>query len=61
MLKTGENVRFTQDEFSLRLTTLPGQAPDHPTTVFEVECEGEPVIDHNAIRPLWPRYKAGIS
>jgi alpha-L-fucosidase len=61
LLKTGQNVRFTQDEFGLRLTTLPAQAPDHPATVFEVECEGEPTIDHNAIRSLWPRYKAGIS
>jgi len=61
LLKTGQNVRFTQDEFGLRLTTLPAQAPDHPATVFEVECEGEPTIDHNAIRSLWPHYKAGIS
>ena len=61
MLKTGQNVTFAQDEFSLRLTGLPAQAPDHPTTVFEVECEGEPVIDHEAIRSQWPRYKAGIS
>jgi alpha-L-fucosidase len=61
LLRTDQNIRFTQDEFSLRLTTLPSQAPDHPTTVFEVECEGEPVIDHNAIRSQWPRYKVGIS
>jgi alpha-L-fucosidase len=61
MLKTGQNVTFAQDEFSLRLTGLPAQAPDHPTTVFEVECEGEPVIDHEATRSQWPRYKAGIS
>jgi alpha-L-fucosidase len=61
MLKTGQSVTFAQDEFSLRLTGLPEQAPDHPTTVFEVECEAEPVIDHDAIRSQWPRYKAGIS
>jgi alpha-L-fucosidase len=61
LLKTGQNVPFTQDNFSLRLTTLPSSPPDHPATVFEVECEGEPVIDHNAIRSLWPRYKVGIS
>jgi hypothetical protein len=54
-------VPFTQDEFSLRLTGLPAQAPDHPVTVFEVDCDAEPVIDHNAIRSLWPRYKVGIS
>jgi len=61
VLRSGESVRFTQDEFGLRLTGLPAQAPDHPATVFEVDCEGEPVIDHNAIRAMWPRYKVGIS
>src|SRR5579863_7340453 len=61
LLKTGQNVTFAQDEFSLRLTGLPTQAPDSPATVFEVECEGDPVIDHEATRSQWPRYKAGIS
>jgi alpha-L-fucosidase len=61
LLKTGENVQFTQDEFSLRLTGLPLKAPDQPATVIEVECDGEPVIDHDAKRPLWPRYKVGVS
>src|SRR5580658_2753937 len=61
LLKTGQSVPFTQDEFSLRLTGLAAQAPDHPTTVFEVECEAEPVIDHNAIRSQWPRFKVGVS
>ena len=61
LLKTGQNVTFVQDEFSLRLTGLPPQAPDSPATVFEVECEGEPAIDHDAIREHWPRQKVGIS
>jgi alpha-L-fucosidase len=61
LLKTGENVSFTQDEFSLRLTGLPLQPPDHPTTVIEVQCDADPVIDHEALRYLWPRYKAGVS
>jgi alpha-L-fucosidase len=61
LLKTGQKVEFTQDEFSLRLTGLPLQAPDQPATVIEVECDGEPVISHEANRPLWPRYKVGIS
>jgi alpha-L-fucosidase len=55
LLKTGQPVPFAQDEFSLRLTSLPPQPPDDPATVFEVECEGEPVIDHDAIRSQWPR------
>ena len=61
LLKTGEKVEFTQDEFTLRLTGLPLEAPDQPATVIEVECDGEPIVDHEAIRSLWPRYKVGIS
>jgi alpha-L-fucosidase len=61
VLKTGQKVEFTQDEFSFRLTGLPVVAPDQPASVIEVECDGEPSIDHAAERPLWPRYKAGIS
>jgi alpha-L-fucosidase len=61
LLKTGESIAFTQDEFNLRLTGLPEKAPDQPATVIEVECDGDPVIDHDAKRPLWPRLKVGIS
>jgi alpha-L-fucosidase len=61
ILKTGQRVDFTQDEFSLRLTGLPIEAPDQPATVIEVECDSAPVIDHEANRPIWPRYKVGVS
>ena len=61
VLKTGKKVEFTQDEFSFRLTGLPLVAPDQPATVIEVECDGEPSVDHSAMRPLWPRYKVDIS
>lgn len=61
LLKTGQKVDFTQDEFTLRLTGMPLTAPDQPATVIAVECDGEPVIDHDKMRPLWPRYKADIS
>ncbi|HTZ57765.1 MAG TPA: alpha-L-fucosidase [Acidobacteriaceae bacterium] len=61
LLKTGQKVAFTQDEFSLRLTGLPVAAPDSPTTVIELECDGEPAVDHYSIRPEWPRYKVGVS
>ena len=40
LLKTGQKVEFTQNEFSLRLTGLPLEAPDQPATVIEVECDG---------------------
>ncbi|HEV2485141.1 MAG TPA: alpha-L-fucosidase [Terracidiphilus sp.] len=61
LLKTGQKVGFTQDEFTLRLTGLPLTAPDQPATVIEIECDGEPTVDHGSMRPLWPRYKADIS
>jgi alpha-L-fucosidase len=61
LLKTGQKIEFTQDEFTLRLTGLPLKAPDQPATVIEVECDGEPTVDHATVRPLWPRYKADIS
>ena len=61
LLRTGQKVEFTQDEFAFRLTGLPLTAPDYPTTVIEVECDSEPVVDHGAMRPLWPRLKVGIS
>jgi len=61
LLKTGEPVQFTQDEWSLRLTGLPLNAPDQPATVIEVECDAEPAIDHESPRAHWPRYKVGVS
>jgi alpha-L-fucosidase len=61
LLKTGQKIEFTQDEFTLRLTGLPLVAPDQPATVIEVECDGEPTVNHDSMRPLWPRLKADIS
>jgi alpha-L-fucosidase len=61
ILKTGQPIQFTQDDLTLRLTGLPLEAPDQPATVIEVECDGEPIISHDATRPLWPRYKVGVS
>jgi alpha-L-fucosidase len=61
ILKTGQPVQFTQDKISLRLTGLPATPPDDLVTVLAVECDVPPVVDHHSIRPLWPRYKVGIS
>jgi alpha-L-fucosidase len=61
LLKTGQPVKFTQDDFTFRLTGLPIDPPDSPATVIAVECDSEPVINHEAERPLWPRYKVGMS
>jgi alpha-L-fucosidase len=61
LLKTGQKVDFTQDEFSLRLTGLPSGLPDQPATVIEVVCDGEPVVDQWSLISKWPRNKVGIS
>lgn len=61
LLKTGQKVDFSQDEFSLRLIGLPIEQPDTPSAVIEITCDETPAIDHDAKRPLWPRLKTGIS
>jgi len=61
LLKNGKPLKFQQDAISLRITGLPEQAPDSPTTVIACECDQPPVVDHHLIRPEWPRYKVGIS
>ncbi|HEV7288106.1 alpha-L-fucosidase [Sphingomonas sp.] len=60
LLKTGESVAFTQDAIALRLTGLPDEAPDDPTTVIELTCAGTPYVRHHLIRPEWPRYGVNI-
>ena len=61
LLKTGQSIKFTQDSQNVRFTGLPLVAPDQPATVLEVECDSEPIINHEATRAEWPRYKVGIS
>jgi len=61
LLKTGQQVVFTQDEIALRLTGMPLTAPDTPSTVIEVECDAEPTISHEEMRSKWHREKSGIS
>jgi len=60
LLKTGERVAFTQDATTVRLTGLPADPPDSPTTVIEIECDGPAFVDHHLIRPEWPRYGVGV-
>jgi alpha-L-fucosidase len=61
LLKDGSAVTFEQNDLSVRFKGLPKSAPDQPATVLEVECDGEPMIDHDAIRAKWARYGVGIS
>ena len=51
-------VTFQQDEFRLRITGLPDEAPDQPATTFAIECEGEPVQDTEFVRKQ--RVRAGV-
>jgi len=61
LLATGTPVAFEQDALALRLKNLPQGAPDSPLTVFEVECESVPTLNHQAARDYWTRYGVGIS
>jgi alpha-L-fucosidase len=60
VLKTGQKIEFTQDDFSVRLTGLPEKAPDDLVTVLELECDRPPVVDHHRIRSEWKRYGVGV-
>jgi alpha-L-fucosidase len=55
LLKTGESVPFKQDEFRVRLTDLPLEAPDYPITTIAIECESEPTQDTDFVRKNKPR------
>ena len=54
LVKTGEAVPFTQDEYRVRFTDLPGKAPDYPITTIAIECEGEPTQDTDFVRKNKP-------
>ena len=47
---TGQPVKFEQEQFRVRFTGLPANAPDPLSTTIAVECDGEPTQDMQAIR-----------
>jgi len=55
LLKTGADVKVTQDEFQTKLTGLPEHAPDTPITTIALECESEPIQDTDYVRRNKPR------
>jgi alpha-L-fucosidase len=57
MLATGQDVKFEQDRFRVRLLNLPENAPDDPVTTIAIECEGEPTQDMDFVRRERPRLK----
>ena len=55
LLKTGADVKFTQDEFQTKFAGLPREAPDYPVTTIAIECDSEPTQDTDFVRRNKPR------
>jgi len=55
LVKTGAPVPFKQDDFRVRFTDLPAEAPDYPITTIAIECESEPRQDTDYVRRNKPR------
>jgi alpha-L-fucosidase len=55
LLKTGAEIKFTQDEFQTKFIDLPGKAPDYPVTTIAIECDAEPTQDTDFVRKNKPR------
>lgn len=51
-------MKFEQEEFRVKFTGLPVNAPDSPITTIAVECDGEPKQDMNRVREERPRLQA---
>jgi len=47
---SGKPVTFEQEQFRVKFTNLPAQAPDPIATVIAIECDGEPAQDQLLIR-----------
>lgn len=55
LLKTGAEVKFTQDEFQTKFVGLTEKAPDYPVTTIAIECESEPTQNTDFVRINKPR------
>jgi alpha-L-fucosidase len=55
LVKTGVEVKFTQDDFQTKFVGLSEKAPDWPLTTIAIECESEPAQDTNYVRINKPR------
>jgi len=55
LVKTGAMLKFTQDDFRVRVVDLPAEAPDFPVTTIALECESEPKQDTDYVRINKPR------
>ncbi len=57
---SGTPVKFEQGDQYVRFMGLPIAAPDQPATVLAIECDQEPVIDHNDVRKYRKREGVGV-
>ena len=55
LLKSGTELKFTQDEFQTKIVGLPERAPDSPITTIAIECESEPTQNTDFVRINKPR------
>jgi alpha-L-fucosidase len=55
LMKTGTALKFTQDDFRVRILDLPMKAPDFPVTTIALECESIPTQDTDYVRKNKPR------
>jgi len=55
LLPKGEPVDYEQDEFRVKFSGLPEEAPDNPISVLELECASVPVQDMVFVRMNRPR------
>jgi alpha-L-fucosidase len=55
LLKTGAELKFTQNDFRVQVIDLPMKAPDYPVTTIALECDSEPTQDTDYVRKNKPR------
>jgi alpha-L-fucosidase len=55
LVKTGVEVKFTQDDFLTKFVGPSEEASDWPLTTIAIECESEPMQDTNYVRINKPR------
>lgn len=55
LVKSDKTVAFVQDDFRVRFTGLPSEAPDKPLTTIAIECDSEPHQDTDYVRINKPR------
>jgi len=55
LLKTNQQLTFSQDPYRVHITGMPVDAPDTPVTTIAIECDGEPRQDTDFVRKEKPR------